>query len=153
MIRRNLDVTLHRLMSSLSFLWKERNPSIEQTWISFTYGGYVPFVTWIWRGRLNIINTCSLFCYFLPFGKGVVLPLNKIESLEPKMFRWKFGWNYQCFTGKGPQNYEKFTGWRTNTRTTIRTVHVRFQLCLANDGYFVFHLSSVYEKDDPFWFY
>ena len=46
---------------------------------------WLKFDGWFWRRRFfNVVNVFSLFRNYLPFEKGGVLHLNKIESTTPK---------------------------------------------------------------------
>ena len=46
---------------------------------------WLKLAQWFWRGRFLIfVNIYSLFCYYLPLEKGMVLHLNKLESTSPK---------------------------------------------------------------------
>ena len=47
---------------------------------------WLKLAQWFWRRRfLNFVNVFSLFHNYLPFGKGVVLHLKKLESPSPKV--------------------------------------------------------------------
>ena len=55
-------------------------------WIHFTQGCFVPIVWKLarWFGEdFKIVNVFSLFRYYLPLEKDVILPLNKLESPSP----------------------------------------------------------------------
>jgi hypothetical protein len=46
---------------------------------------WLKFACWFWRRRFfKIFSVFLLFCYYLPFGMGVTLHLNNLESPLPK---------------------------------------------------------------------
>ena len=73
----------------LSPLWREAGPLFEQTWIPFTQGWFVlsliEMVLLVLQKKIFIFSVFSLFCYYLPFDKGVPLHLNTLESPPPRM--------------------------------------------------------------------
>ena len=59
-------------------------PSFEQNWFPFTQGCFVPSLVEIGSVVLekkifDFVNVFSLFRYYLPLKKGVVINFNKIE--------------------------------------------------------------------------
>ena len=57
--------------------------------------GWLKLAQWFWRKRfLNFVNIFSLFCYYLPLEKGMVLHLKNLNPLHPRMLCAKFGWNW-----------------------------------------------------------
>ena len=102
--------------------WKGWGPSFEQTWIPI----WLKFPQWFCRRRfLNSVNVFSLFRNYLPFGKGVAIYLNKLESpsrkgalcqiwlkLAVSFLRWR----WKC---------EKFTTTSTTTTTDNGQILIR----------------------------
>ena len=77
-----------------------------QVWLKLT--------NWFWRGRIfNFINIFSLFCNHLPLEKDVVLYLNKLNSLYPRMLCTKFNWKWPSGSGAEEKNVKSLR-WMTN---------------------------------------
>ena len=82
---------------------------------------------WYWRRRfLKVVNLFLLFPNYLPFGKGVAIHLNNLESPSPKdalsqvwlkLAQWFWRRRWKC---------EKFTDGRTDGRTDRQTTDDRW---------------------------
>ena len=98
-------------------------------------------VQWFWRWRfLKFINTFSQFCNYLPLEKGGAFWTN-LNTLHPRMFWSKFGWNKP--SGSGEENVKwKFTTTTTTTTTTtdngqisIRKAHLSLRPRWTNNKF------------------
>ena len=66
----------------------------------------------------KFVNVFSQFCNNLPLEKGGALILNKLESLSPKGFCAKFGWNWLSGSGEKAENVKSVRQRRQRRRTT-----------------------------------
>ena len=57
------------------FMWTKLNPLHPIMLCAFA---------WVWRRFFNFVNLFSIFRNYLPFEKGEVFHLNKLESSSPK---------------------------------------------------------------------
>ena len=122
------------LISSMYFCYFVYiSSSFEQTWIPFTQGCFVLTLVEIGlvvleKRFLNLVDVFLLFHNYLPFKKGMVFHLNKLEFPSPrdtlcqvwlKLALWFWRRRWKC---------EKFTDGRTDD------AHLSFQLRWAKNG-------------------
>ena len=69
---------------------------------------------------VEVVNSFLLHVFpnYLPFGKGMVLYLNKLESPHPGILCAKFVWNWLTGSGEEDENVKSLqTDRQTNGRT------------------------------------
>ena len=97
---------------------------------------WLKMAKWFWRRRfLKVVNLFLLIPDYLPFGKGVALHLNKLESPSPKdtlchvwlklaQWFWRRRWKCEKFTDRQTDRQtdrwtDRWTdGWTDRRRTT-----------------------------------
>ena len=131
----------------LSPFWEGRDPKFEnnlnhlhprmlcQVWLKLA--------RWFWRRRfLKVVNLFLLFPNYLPFGKGVVLLLNKLESPSPgntlcqvwlklAQWFWRRRWKCEKFTDRWAETDDRwsekltwaFSSGELKMKTTIFKIH------------------------------
>ena len=73
------------------------------------------------------MNAFSLFPYYVPFEKDMVLPVKKLESLLPRMPSFaKFCWNWSCGSGEEDEKV------KINDKIRIRNAHLSLEFRWAN---------------------
>ena len=90
------------------FIGKGLGPSIEQTWIPFTFGCFMPRLVEIgpgfWIRRLfNFVNVFSLFLNYLPLKSAWPFIWTNF-TLHPRMLYAKFGWYWT--NGSGEEDFK-----------------------------------------------
>jgi hypothetical protein len=99
------------------------------------YQVWLNFACLLWRRRfLNIFSVFLLFCYYLPFEKGYLLCLNKLEFPSPKndmcqvllkLAQWFWRRSRKC---KSLQTDGQTDGQTDAEQRAIRKAHLSFQL-------------------------
>ena len=111
----------------LSFLGKGNGPSIEQTWIPFKQGCFVPKLFEIGPVVLEkkIFKVCQycvflLFSYYLPLEKGVALYQANLNPLQTRISCAQFGWNWLSGSGEEDEKLKSLRqrGWERRWCTT-----------------------------------
>ena len=104
---------------------------------------WIKLAQWFWRRRLlNSVNIFSIFCYYLPLEKGMVLHLNKLESTSPKDALYQVWLKLAHWFWRRKSKCEKFTTTTTitttpttdNGRIVIRKAHLNLRLSWAKTG-------------------